>query len=532
MASLKFSLGMIPSTSKIEQQEKALLEEYEKLQAFKESEELARYTELDSLVKSAGFQQEKKQIEGLKYAGSTEHAREKEYNSLARSKEIRLYLKTRDSKELSRFREIDGSEKIRNFEELERFIATPAFKQKQKMKPITFKNSEEYKRYLEYKRLKKSPEARKPDKHQGSPKLERYRELHAYVTSQEFLTKKNMKPVTFRDTEEYARLTEYQNLKSSREVKGYYSFLKSKEYANFKKVHGSTMFTRYEELKPYIASEEFLERKKYLQDSKRYEKTEMFAQYKEYETLKKSDDVIWYFKVKDSNKFDILKTRELTFSDEFEGTGVDEKTWLTRYYWGEKLLKDNYSLDGDLHIHTPKNNFTLRSSVLTITTKPEKSEGKVWIPSAGFVKREFTYTSGQINTGYSFRQKYGVFSAKIKLDNTSAKNAFWLLGDTMTPHVDICRTGKGKVWFDIFRSEQKASKTSLPGKYAGNFYIYTLEWTPDKLVWKVNGEVVFTQSGNVPQEPMYISLAGGTGTQLGTVSNMEIDWVRVYKNLP
>ncbi|MFO7574819.1 MAG: family 16 glycosylhydrolase [Bacteroidales bacterium] len=531
MASLKFSLGMIPSTAKIEQQEKALLEEYEKLQAFKESEELTRYTELDSLVNSAGFQQEKKQIEGLKYAGSPEYQKEKEYNSLAKSKEIRLYLKTRDSNELKSFNEVDGSEKIKNFEELEKFIATPAFRQKQKMKPVTFKDTGEYKKFLEYKTLKKSPEAKKPDKHQGSPKLERFRELEAYVSSQEFLAKKQMKPITFKDSEEYARLMEYKTLKASPEIKGYYSFLKSKEYANFKKVDGSTMFARYEELKGYVASEEFIERKNYLLDKKRYEKTEMFSQLKEYETLKKSDDIVWYFKVKDSNKFDILKTRELTYSDDFEGTEVDDKKWLTSYYWGEKLLKDNYSLDGDLHIHTAKNNFSMRSSVLSITTKPEKSEGKVWIPSSGFVKREFTYTSGQINTGNSFRQKYGIFSAKIKLDNPAAKNAFWLLGDTMTPHIDICRTGKGKVWFDIFRSEKSSAKASLPGKYAGNFYIYTLEWTPEKLVWKVNGEVVFSQAGNVPQEPMYISLAGGTSTQLSTVANMEIDWVRVYKML-
>lgn len=531
MASLKFSLGMIPSTAKIEQQEKALLEEYEKLQSFKESDVLARYTELDSLVNSAGFRQEKKQIEDLKYAGSPEEGKEKEYNSLAKSKEIRLYLKTRDSNELKRFSELDGSDKIRNFEELEKFIATPAFRQKQKMKPITFKDSEEYRRFLEYKTLKKSPEAKKPDKHQGSPKLERFRELEAFVTSQEFLKKKNMKPITFKDSEEYSKLTEYRNLKASQEIKGYYAFLKSKEYANFRKVDGSAMFTKYEDLKAMMASKEFIERKNYLLDRKRYEKTEMFARLTEYETLKKSDDIVWYFKVKDSNKFDVLRKQELTFSEEFEGTGVDDRKWLNRYYWGEKLLKDNYSLDGDLHLHTPANNFSIRSSVLTITTKPEKVEGKVWVPTAGFTKRAFTYTSGQINTGYSFRQKYGVFSAKIKLDNTNAKNAFWLLGDTMAPHIDICRTGKGKVWFDIFRSEKSAAKTSLPGKYAGNFYIYTLEWTPDKLVWKVNGEVVFTQTGNVPQEPMYISLAGGTDTQLGTVSNMEVDWVRVYKML-
>ncbi|MBE0676014.1 MAG: glycoside hydrolase family 16 protein, partial [Bacteroidales bacterium] len=328
---------------------------------------------------------------------------------------------------------------------------------------------------------------------------------------------------------EFAKLQEYKKLKASPEIKGYYSFAKSKEYANFRKIDGSATYSKYEELKAYLATSEFTERKSYLLDTKRYEKTEMFAQLKEYETLKKSNDIVWYFKVKDSNKFDVIKKRELTFSEEFEQTALDEKKWLTYYYWGDKLLKENYSLEGDLHIHTPKGNFDIRSSVLSITTKPQKTEGKVWSPKTGFVKKEFSYTSGQINTGKSFRQKYGIFTAKIRLDNPAAKSAFWLLGDTMTPHIDICRTGKGKVWFDIFRSEKSPAKASLPGKYAGSFYIFTLEWTPEKLVWKVNGEEVFAQTGNIPQEPMYISLAGGVNTPLSTVANMEIDWVRVYK---
>ena len=45
MASLKLLLGMIPSTLKIEQAEKALIAEFEKLHAFSESDQLANYNE-------------------------------------------------------------------------------------------------------------------------------------------------------------------------------------------------------------------------------------------------------------------------------------------------------------------------------------------------------------------------------------------------------------------------------------------------------------------------------------------------------
>ena len=89
----------------------------------------------------------------------------------------------------------------------------------------------------------------------------------------------------------------------------------------------------------------------------------MFKKLQEYDKLKKNHDIIWYFKVKDSNKFDILKHRELTFSDEFDGDKLDTKKWLTNYYWGEKLLKDRYSVESDLQAYTEKENFEQSGTV-------------------------------------------------------------------------------------------------------------------------------------------------------------------------
>jgi len=73
--------------------------------------------------------------------------------------------------------------------------------------------------------------------------------------------------------------------------------------------------------------------------------------------------------------------------------------------------------------------------------------------------------------------------------------------------------------------------TSLGSRYAKDFYIYSVEWTHDKLVWKINNTVVSTQTTDIPQEPMYVQLAGGTDKPLSGMTTMEIDWVRVYKTL-
>jgi hypothetical protein len=535
MASLKLLLGMIPSTSKLEQAEKALITEFEKLNVFSESEVLARYNMLDSLVNSSDFNQKCKEIKSLRYKDSDEYYNEKEFHSLQKAKDIVLYFKTITGNSLKRFKEIEGSGKISDFEALEKFVESPAFREKQKMKPITFRDTDEYRKFDEYKTLKKDPEvksfikAKKKEEIKKSKTVLRFEELGSYIKSSEFLAKKNMRPITFKDSEEYKKLLEYKRIKSTLEIKEFYKFKSSKEYANFLNTDGSTRLARYNELKEYVATADFKQRKEYLLDSKRFEKTEMFKETGEYKKLKKSPDVIWYFKTKDSDKFDMLRRRELTFSDEFDGDKLDTGKWLTNYYWGEKLLKDRYSVESDLQAYTEKENIEVRNSILKINTKPQKIMGKVWSASHGFKTKEFGYTSGLINSGNSFRQKYGVFTAKIKLGNASAKNTFCLLADKITPHLDICRTSVGKVWFDYFPSKGNVSKTSLGSRYSNDYFIYTLEWTSSSLIWKINGVEVFSQTSDIPQEPMYVLLAGGLDKALNSATSMEIDWVRVYK---
>jgi hypothetical protein len=607
MASLKLLLGLIPSTSKIELAEKALISEFEKLKLFSESEQLARYNELNKLVNSSDFVQKRKEIESLRYKDSEEYSKEKEFFSLQKAKDIVLYFKTLNGNDLKKFKDLDGSEKINGFEALEKFIQSSQFREKQKMRPITFRDSEEYRKFIEYKTLQKESEIReylkskkrkKPEeivitkntlryeeldifvkspaflakkqmkkrifreseeytkfieykalqkeheikkylklKNNKKPKeivitknVLRYEELDVFVKSPAFLAKKQMKPITFKDSEEYKKLIEYNRIKASSEIKEFYKFKSSKEYANYKATDGSKRLARLSELEKYTSSAGFKEKKSYLLDKKRFEKTVMFKEFQEYEKLKKSEDILWYFKVKDSDKFDILKHRELTFSEEFDNDKLDTEKWLTNYYWGEKLLKDRYSVESDLQAYTEKENFELRSSFLKISTKPHKVTGKVWSAGRGFSTKEFGYTSGLINTGNSFRQKYGIFSAKIKLGNADAKNAFCMLADKITPHIDICRTSKGKVLFDYFPVKGNAIKTSLGSRYSNDFFIYTLEWSTDKLVWKINGTEVFTQTSNVPQEPMYLLLAGGLDKPVSSAVSMETDWIRVYRS--
>lgn len=471
MANLKLSLGFIPKTAKIEQAEIDLINEFDKLQAFTDSDKLKKYNELDAIVNSSDFKTKKKDIEGMSFKSSEEHHKEDEYKKLQKAKDIKLYFKTLSGTKLNKYKELDGSEKISKYEDLKKTVGSGEFKQKQKSKE--FKGSDDQK-----------------------------------------------------------LLGEYKNMKSNPDFKAYYKFKVSKELSNFNQTDGSQKLSRLEELKDYLASDEFKTRKEYLLDKKRFEKSDMYLQEQEYEKLKKSDDIVWYLKVKDSDKFDILKKRELTFSDEFEGEALDTKNWLTNHYWADKLFKDHYSQETDLHCYTDKDNTEVRSSLLQISTRPQKADGKVWNPLlGGFRLKEFSYTSGVVNTSKSFRQQYGTFKAKIKLNTASGPtHAFRLLGDKITPHIDICRTAKGKVWADIFTSEKDSRKSSIGARYSKEFFIYSLEWTPNKMVWKINDIEFYSQSANLPNEPLYMVFTGGLEKTITGTSSMEVDWVRVYKD--
>jgi hypothetical protein len=526
MSTLKLILGMIPSTSKLEQEEKALIAEYEKMISFTGSETLARYNELHERVNSAGFKQKKKELESLTYKGSEEYARETEYLRLKKAKDVALYFKTEGSALLKNFTSLDGSSRIREIEDLERFVQSPDFKQKERLKPVTFKDTEEYGKWLEYKKLRKDKEVKK---NLNAAKVKKFEELKMFVTSSAFLVKKNMKPVTFKDTPEYQKLLDFKNRRSATDVTSYYKFKASKEYSNYIQVKDSARIKRYYELEEYLKSKGFTEKKEYLLDKHRFEKTDMYKEVKEYNDLKNSADIKWYFNVKDSKKFDFIKQREFTFGDEFDGSEPDKKKWLNKYFWGDKLLHDSYSIATDLHSYTPSDNFEVRHGVLRIITRPQKITGKVWDQERGFYTKEFSFTSGIINSGASFRQKYGIFSAKIKLTDPSVRNAFWLIGDRITPHIDVCRSGGGKVWFDLFTSPGNHYKKSLGARYLSDFFIYTLEWRPESLIWKINGVEVMKQTSGVPQETMFVNLAGGVDKPIGGISSMEVDWIRVYQ---
>jgi beta-glucanase (GH16 family) len=291
-------------------------------------------------------------------------------------------------------------------------------------------------------------------------------------------------------------------------------------------------------LEAYINSDEFKKVFDYmaLPGKQKYELSDEYRLEQEYLTLKKSEKIKWFFKV----KFKELKAWNKTFEDDFTESKLDGKKWITRYFWGEEILKDSYSLAQDKHFVTDGKNIEIKDSVLTIITRQEEVVGKAWDPLLGFYPKDFSYTSGLISTGKSFRQKYGRIKAKIRLNNPGkVSHAFWMVGNQILPEVDIFKSDNSKLLLSNISGNitstggvnRRTSKIG-GGKLAHDFFIYSLEWTPEKLVWKVNDLEVASVTEAVPQDPLFLVLSSGIFKDQvnGSIpARMDIDWIRVYE---
>jgi beta-glucanase (GH16 family) len=446
-------------------------------------------------------------------------------------------LEVRDAglrQEYEEFIKYKESGEPKRFIELEELVTSQDFRDRKKyISSQRFKDTEAYQKLLEYNAMKNSPE---------------FKGYLRFVTSKyfaDFMKFDNSEEVKKLNAAGRSKDPEIEILGKSPGIKAYYKLSKSKDLPHFRRLYGSERLARFEALEKYINSEDYRETKEYMQSRDKFKKSREYEQLMEYRELKKSPRLKWYFKLKNSKKFSEIKKWKLEFYDEFEGNQLDREKWLTAFYWGKQLLSESYSLASDLHFYTDGNNHEIKDSTLRIHTRKEKVSGKAWDPAIGFYPKEFEYTTGLVNTGESFRQKYGAFEAKVRMHpSPSVYHTFWLLSDQMVPHIDIFRfsgNARKRIQFNSYSEMPEGPKKILKntGEVGGpdfsrGYFIYRFEWYPDRMVWKINDTVVRTETENVPQEPMYLLFSSGvesSGDENGLPTSLDIDWVRCYSFL-
>ncbi len=533
-------------------------QELKDFQAFEESDELKKYHKLEEFLKTPDFIKVKEYMAlspKKKFEASELFKTLEQYLTQKKSARIRNYFKFLNLKGYPDYKSLNNSKRLKEFEELSNYIRSNDFlSARRSMKKSDFKLSEENQKLQQYQGLKNSKEFKNYYKlismhifsdykelHE-SQEMEAFIELEKYIGSGDYKAEKNrIESQKFQDTDEYRKQEEYNGLKNSKRFKDNFKFKASALYSNYVNLDGSDRISQFENMEKIIQSDKFREVKEYmlLPPARKLELSDEYKLEQKYIELKKSDKIVWYFQLKESSRFDELKMWKVSFEDDFTSSSLDRNKWMTKYFWGDAILKESYALAHEKHIYTDGENLEFDNSILKIITRKQEVKGKVWNPQIGFFPKDFNYTSGLISTGNSYRQKYGIFEAKIRFNKSvPVHHAFWMLSKQIVPHIDIAKAENKLVmsnfWGNVGERKSIQKKISKLGisKYAKDFYIYSLEWSEQKLVWKINGVTVSSSSQGVPQESMYLVLSSGIykdvkGNNLPAA--MEIDWVRCYK---
>lgn len=449
----------------------------------------------------------------------------------------------------NRFNEYESSSQYKRYKELDTTVSSGEFKKKvERLKNEKFKDSKEYLRLKEYLSLKKSGDLKKYFKYfnagipeqlikiANSKNFKEYTDLKLYIEGSEFKEAKNKKG--FKKTEDYRKFKQFRSLKKDSDIRFYNKQINSTNYKNYLNIKDSERLVSFTTLKHEIESDKFQTYKKELEDPKRFKKSEAYALLSEYAEIKKTPEFIWHSKMEQKNPFVEIDKWKLSFEDDFDSKLINKEKWIGGYYWGKALMNDVYVLANEHQFFSEKN-IVLRNSTASLLTKNEKIKGKVWNESLGFVPKDFNYSSALISTGQSFRQLYGKFEVKAKIAHSSPlTHAFWMVGENIAPQIDIFRFTKnakhytaGCHYNDKDNNTHHQLNTVNGVKFDGDYYIYGLEWSKDKLVWTVNGVKVHEQTNNIPQVPMYLSISSHLLEEVNKLdeASIDIDWVRCYQ---
>jgi beta-glucanase (GH16 family) len=186
---------------------------------------------------------------------------------------------------------------------------------------------------------------------------------------------------------------------------------------------------------------------------------------------------------------------------------------------------------------------------------------------------KYDFLSGRINTRKKMEFTYGTASARMKIASGAGLwPAFWALGEGRWPdcgEIDMMETVGDSSWIsnamhgpNYFGNTPLAYRYFLPNKETvDQWHIYSVDWTPDKLIFKTDGVVTYTVTKAMVEKygrwafsnPKFIilnfALGGGypngvnkisapyNGISQATVDKIKagkaivlVDWVLVTKN--
>lgn len=217
---------------------------------------------------------------------------------------------------------------------------------------------------------------------------------------------------------------------------------------------------------------------------------------------------------------------KMIWEDNFDSSNLNTAKWNVVDWAADK--------NNELEYYTP-NNVSLSNGELCIITKKMEYNGR-------------SFTSGAIETKDKFHLLYGKVEIRAKLPSGKGLfPAFWMLSldESSLPEIDIMEMigdYPSEIWMVyhwLAGNTQERSYISYVGPdYSKDYHVFSIEWTPDAIVWLIDNVKVFS-TNHSPNQPMFLYLntaVGGDwpGSPDDTTvfpQSLLVDYVRIYKKV-
>ena len=412
-----------------------------------------------------------------------------------------------------RYLSVSDSKELKEYEELYARVKSPEFKElKKTLQSRKYKDTQEYRDWKKYQKLEK-------DSHLAS-----YFRILESAELKEFLA--------FEKTPDFKLLGDPKAVKESEELTRMKKYEKGKDYKVYMRFHDSYLLKEYEELKAKVATPEFIESNAFWSDNKRWDKTEESQLETRYFELCKNEDIQFYLKI-NAKEFETISKMTLTFEEQFEWNTLNNSRWDNGFHQGDEALMSDYSFVNQKQAHNGGENISVVNGILNVNIRKESKKSRAWDETQGFVEKDFDYTSDIIHGHNAICQKGGIFSAKVRFTGSKdVSPCVSLKGDNQAPHILLCHYNGKKIEVGVHwksKFEDKYSGTSISGINPSDYYIYSLVWNDQELVWYINNMEVFRTSEGLPTEAVYPMINSFIAEhQKGGEGKMEIDWIEVF----
>ena len=406
---------------------------------------------------------------------------------------------------VARWKQIDQSSVLKEYLELKQKIESPEFQaEKKELISRKYKNTEEGRKMLRYKEMI------------SSRRVKWYRSALENPSFLSFLA--------FRETDEFAKIKSFKERMRSGELRMFNRIYRSSFYKNYLKMHDSVEIEQLNALEQEINTPDFQERHALWADKKRWQHSKAYVREMRFKELGKMNDIQFYFS-QDKAQVERAESFLLTFDEKM----ISGANWKPGFGYASASLKDGHSIASEKQAYNGGKNTFFVNGNMEIELREETKKAIAWDSKKGFIEQTFNYTSDVMNTKEAFAQEQGLFMVKMRSQGVGCQFLGLTSGKNGQPMLALYFYDGKKVQMGKVANGQ-ARLEKLSGASRSKYYVYSLRWTAEELIWYVNNMEVFRMANDLTKDQLFfLAQSFIPSTAKAGEGKMGVEWIRVYK---